>query len=158
MKNFLADQGDWASAAKRGSGRPALPLFTMEHGEEMYGREPAHSETPEAIYERRWALALLERVLEQMQEQYRRRGQGSQFGQLKGFLSGDGEDSRARAAADLGLSPGAVRVAIHRVRREYRALLRAEIAETVEGPEAVDDEIRRLLDVLSHPQAVADSV
>jgi len=108
--------------------------------------EPAHDVTPERLFERQWALALLERVLATLREECLRTGKGALFDMLKVMLQGEaGESSYQELAAGLGCSPGALKVAAHRLRRRYRELLREEIAQTVESPEDIDDELRNLL-------------
>jgi RNA polymerase sigma-70 factor (ECF subfamily) len=105
--------------------------------------------TPERLYEQQWAITLLARVLDQLQAECVARGKQAQFERLKGFLSGSGRTKdAASAAAELGMTESAVKVAAHRLRSRYRELLRAEIAQTLEDPGGVDDEIRDLFSVL----------
>ena len=146
MKNFLANEWKSASAEKRGGGRAILPLSAdFDSAERQYAREPADALTPERLYERRWALALLDAVLADLQSQYSAGGKAALFEHLKPYLTGDSHaPPQAQTAANLGLSEGATQVAIHRIRRKYRELLRAHIEQTVESPEQVEDEIRDL--------------
>jgi RNA polymerase sigma-70 factor (ECF subfamily) len=144
LKYFLSDETDRRNAEKRGG--VARPLaFEVQAGEERYRLEPFHNETPERIFERRWALALLERVLCRLQEEFAQAGKAAHFERLKSFLGGRSEVPYAQLAHDLGVAEGAIRVAVHRFRRRYRDLLREEIAETVSTPGEIDEEIRCLL-------------
>jgi RNA polymerase sigma-70 factor (ECF subfamily) len=147
-KHFLANQHDRAKAQKRGGGRAPLPLDFVS-AEERYRREPADRITPEKLYERRWALALLEQVLEWLRQEYADAGKGPLYDRLKGALTA-GADALpyAEVAAVLQMSEAAVKKAAQRLRGRYRDLLRAEIAATVETPEQVDEEIRELFGAL----------
>jgi len=148
VTHFLANEWDRARAQKRGGGCATLS-FDFEAGEESYHREPYHELTPEALFERQWAMALLDRVLERLREEHARRGQAVQFDLLKVFLTGDQDrGSYHEVAAKLDMSDAAVRTAVHRLRRRYTELLREEIAATVADPEEVDAEIRFLLAAL----------
>jgi RNA polymerase sigma-70 factor (ECF subfamily) len=144
FKHFLSKQRDRASAQKRGGGRSLVSL-DFEAGECRYSREPADHATPEAIYERRWALAILEQALARLRQELADAGKAKLFESLKGALDGEGpQESYARIGEGLGISEQAVKVAVHRLRRRYQELLRAEIAQTVASPEEVDDELRDL--------------
>src|SRR5262249_24646609 len=137
-----------ARALKRGGDRQFVPI-DFRDADGRYGGEPAHDATPERLFERRWALALLEQVLARLRGEYEAGGKGRLFERLKGHLTGDGGAvPHARAAAELGLSEGAVKVAVHRLRRRYRELLREEIARTLDDPGRVDEEIRDLFAAL----------
>ena len=147
-KHFLANERDRASARKRGGDHAHVPIdFAAAEG--RYSREPAHDLTPEKLFERRWALTLLEEVMAQLQEEYRRNARGPLFDRLKQCLVGTkGTLSYDQVAAELGLSEGGVRVAVHRLRKRYRELLCQEIARTVHDPDQVEDEIRDLFTAL----------
>lgn len=135
-------------AAKRGGGATAIPL-DFAAGERRYLAEPVDDRTPEGVYERQWTLALLERVLERLRAAYSG-DRAELFETLRPWLvAGASPPSHAEAANRLGMGEGAVKVALHRMRRRYRDLLREAIAETVESPDEVDDEIRHLLDSLT---------
>src|SRR5262249_37572848 len=122
-KHFLCNQRDRAQALKRGGGRRRLSL-DVSGGEERYAGAPRHGETPERLFERRWALTLLEQVLGRLRAEYEGAGKGLLFEKLKDHLTGDGEAlSHAERAEELGMSEGAVKVAAHRLRRRYRELL-----------------------------------
>lgn len=144
FKHFLADEWDKAKAQKRGGGRHAISL-NLESGESRYALEPADGLTPERLYEKQWALTFLDHVLNRLREEFVAKGKGKQFQALKPFLVGEMEpNSYEIAARVLGISESAAKVAAHRARRRYREILRAEIAETVAGPQELDDEIRHL--------------
>ena len=148
VTHFVANEWDRSRAQKRG-GDCATLSFDFEAGEESYHREPYHQLTPEALYERQWAMALLDRVLGRQGEEHARRGQAAQFDLLKVFLTGDQDrGSTHELTAKLDMSDAATRTAVHRLRRRYAELLREEIAVTVAGPEEVDGEIRFLLAAL----------
>lgn len=148
VTNFLANEWDRSQAQKRGGASTTLS-FDFDTGEESYHREPYHELTPEAVFERQWAMALLDRVLGRQREEYARRDQTAQFDLLKVFLTGDeNRGSYHRLAANLDMSDAAVRTAVHRLRRRYAELLREEIAATVADPDEVDAEIRFLLTAL----------
>ena len=148
LKHFLANERDRAGAQKRGGGRPPLPL-EIETAEGRYSLEPADPETPEKIFERRWALILLDKVLSRLRDEYHRTNRSALFDVLKDLLtSGKAGEPYARLGAELGMSEGAVKVAVHRLRRRFGELLREEIAETVADPQDVDDEIRYLFTAL----------
>lgn len=144
LKHFLSNQWDKARAQKRGGGRAAIPL-DLAAGESRYCLEPMDELTPERLFERQWALTLLEQVLRRLREESVATGKERQFERLKAFVAGQSSAGAYAAAAEaLGVTEGAVKVAVHRFRRRYRELLRSEIAQTVAGPADVDDEIRSL--------------
>jgi RNA polymerase sigma-70 factor (ECF subfamily) len=144
FKRFLAKERDRAGAQKRGGGRSPLPL-DFQAGERQYQLEPADHATPELLYERRWALTLLEQTLARLRQETVHAGKERQFDALKAALTGDdATEPYARIADGLGLSEQAVKVAVHRLRRRYGELLREEIAQTVGTPEEVEDELRDL--------------
>lgn len=147
-KHFLANEHDRATARKRGGGRAVLPL-DFSDAEGRYGHEPAHAMTPERLFDRRWALALLDAVLVRLRREYETAGKGELFDRLKGHLTGEGSRPHAEEAAALGMREGAVKVAAHRLRLRYRDLLRDEIGQTLADPAEVDDEIRALFAALA---------
>jgi RNA polymerase sigma-70 factor (ECF subfamily) len=149
FKHFLTKERDRARAQKRGGGRSQLPL-DFQVGERRYQREPAHAADAEALYERRWALTLLEQTLAQLRDELTRAGKGRLFEALKGTLTGeDAPRPYAELAAEMGLSAEAIKVTVHRLRRRYGELLRTEIAQTVSSPEEIEDELRNLFAALS---------
>jgi RNA polymerase sigma-70 factor (ECF subfamily) len=149
LKHFLANEWDKARAQKRGGTLIPIPVDGTS-AETSCQWEPADSTTPEKIFERRWALTLLEGVLRRLRDEYVRDGKENLFEQLKPTLTEASRTVRhAEIAFRLGTSEGAVKVAVHRLRQRYREVLRAEIAGTVATPGEVDDEIRSLFAVLS---------
>jgi RNA polymerase sigma factor (sigma-70 family) len=144
FKHFLSKERDKANALKRGGGTLTL-TFDFESGERQYSFEPADHTTPEAIFERRWALTLLEETLGKLRQEFMSAGKERAFESLKETLTGEGTTrSYAQLAEELGISESAVKVAVHRLRGRYRELLRAEIAQTVSGPDDVETELRNL--------------
>ena len=151
MNHFLADEWDKARAQKRGGGVPLVPL-RFDTAETRYGVEPADSTTPERVFERRWALTLLEEVLHRLRNEYQQDGKADLFAALHPCLVGERTSQPyAALAGQLGVSEGTVKSAVHRLRRRYRQLLRDEIANTVAGAEEVDEELRHLFAVLAGP-------
>ena len=157
FKHFLANEWDKARAQKRGGGQIPIPIdaAAAETACQLGGFyintvEPADPATADKAFERRWALTLLDQVLRRLRCEYESSGRTELFEQLKPTLT---EASRsvkyAEMASRLGTTEGAVKVAVHRLRQQYRELLRAEIAETVSGPDEVDDELRNLFQALA---------
>ena len=148
MERFLANEWDKVRALKRGGGQRPLPL-QLDTAETRFGAEPADTQSPEQVFERRWALTLLDEVLRRLEAEHQAEGKAGLFAALRPCLVGDREslpyDQIARATA---LSEGAVKVAVHRLRQRYRELLRAEIAHTVASTDEVDAEMRHLFNVL----------
>jgi RNA polymerase sigma factor (sigma-70 family) len=147
LKFFVADTGDRQRAIKRGGG--AVVSVEFSSGEERYQREPAHDETPERIFERRWALAVLNRVVERLRNEFVQHGRPEHFQRLKVFLLGQSDAPYAALAREMNTSEGALKVAIHRLRKRYRELFRQEIADTVADPAEVESELRFLAAVLT---------
>ena len=149
LKRFLADEWDKARAQKRGGGRPPVPLDS-EAGWPGGAAEPAGGLAADLVYDRHWALALLERTMARLRAEFARAGKAGQFERLKVFLTAERKEiSCAEAAAATGLSEGAARVAAHRLRKRYRELFREEIARTVAEPGEVEAELRHLIAVLA---------
>jgi RNA polymerase sigma-70 factor (ECF subfamily) len=147
LKFFVADEEDRQRAHKRGGG-VVVPL-EFSSGEERYQREPAHDETPERIFERRWALSVLDRVMERLKSEFVLHGRPEHFERLKVFLLGQSDAPYAALAREMNISEGALKVAIHRLRKRYRELFRQEIADTVADPAEVESELRFLATVLT---------
>jgi RNA polymerase sigma-70 factor (ECF subfamily) len=145
LQNFLANEWDKGHAQRRGGGRAPISI-DAEGAEGSYRLEPAHELTAERIYERRWALTLLEQVLRRLRDEYVRSGKTQLFDALKPTLT---EPGQAAAYQDIGqqigMGEGAVKVAVHRLRKHYRQVLLDEIAQTVASREDVDDELRALM-------------
>lgn len=145
LVNYLADRHDYQQAVSRGGGKQILAL-SFDKVEQRYLLTPEHL-SPESLYERQWALALVERVVNLMRAEQASAGKGASFELLKPFLTADGD--YASVSQSLEMSEGTVRVAVHRMRRRYRELLIAEIGETVRDPGEVRNEIRRLIEIVS---------
>ena len=144
LKRFLANEWDRANSQKRGGGQRLISL-DLEETETRYRAEPADLMTPEVVFQRRWVVTLLGRVLERLENELAADGKGKLFAALKVFLIGEhGDISYAEVAGRVQMTEGALRVTVHRLRQRYRELLRAEIASTVASPDQVDDEIRSL--------------
>ncbi|HMJ89949.1 MAG TPA: sigma-70 family RNA polymerase sigma factor [Candidatus Acidoferrum sp.] len=149
LKHFLANEWDRARAAKRGGGQITISLDETD-AEERYKLEPFDELSADKIFERRWALTLLDTVVNTLREEYQRDGKGPLFDKLKPCLAGSRESQPyADLAPELGMTEGAVKVAVHRFRQRYRELLRREIAHTVSSPAEVDEELRYLFAVLA---------
>jgi RNA polymerase sigma factor (sigma-70 family) len=148
LKYFLANEERRVTAIKRGRGQRLIPLeeFRADDRLEM---EPADPMTAEMIYERRWALTVLERVLSRLKDEYREAGKTALFDSLKELLPDEpGSPSQAEIGARLGMTENAVRQAFYRFRQRYQSLLREEIANTVATPGDIEDELRHLIAVL----------
>ena len=144
MKHFLSNERDKARTIKRGGNQTFVPLDAMST-ETRYRVEPADNLSPDKAFERQWALTVLDQVLARLRVEFASAGKEALFEALKPFLIGDGKaDSQAEVGERCGLSEGAVKVTIHRLRRRYRELLREEIAQTVASPDEIEEEIRAL--------------
>ena len=149
LKRFLSKERDKMRAHKRGGGQAPIALDGLT-AEQRYALEPADPFSADKLFERRWALTLLEQVLSRLREEQAAAGKQETFEQMKEVLSSGGRGTPyAQLAARLGMSEGAVKVAVHRLRQRYRALLEREIANTVASPEEIEEERRYLLKVLS---------
>jgi RNA polymerase sigma factor (sigma-70 family) len=149
LSHFLANEWDKARTQKRGGAVELVPL-QLDNAETRYGQEPADPRTPEQCFERRWALALLDEVLNRLRQEQVAAGAGELFDTLKPCLAGSrAAQPYAALAASLGMTEGAVKVAVHRLRQRYRQLLREEIANTVASPAEVDAEMHHLFAVLA---------
>jgi RNA polymerase sigma-70 factor (ECF subfamily) len=148
LKYFLANEGRRAMAIKRGKGQRLIPLEELR-ADNRIEMEPADPVTAEMIYERRWALTVLERVLSRLKDEYVAAGNAALFDSLKELLPDEpGSPSQAVIATRLGMSENAIRQAFYRFRQRYQALLREEIANTVATPGDIEDELRHLIAVL----------
>jgi RNA polymerase sigma-70 factor (ECF subfamily) len=146
MKHFLANEWHRGRALKRGGGATLLEWDSLDP-EARYALEPAEAIDPHAGFDRQWALQTIARALEKLQAEMQSRGKGETFDALKGCLTG-AEPDRLETAAILGMTEGALKVAVHRLRQRYRELLRAEIAETLADPSEVDLEMHHLVEAL----------
>jgi RNA polymerase sigma-70 factor (ECF subfamily) len=148
LGNFLANRRDWDLRIKRG-GKVTQFSFDLPDAEDRYVHEPSHEATPERVFERRWALTLLARVLDRLEQEVNRGQKGLLFDRLRSTLMGESDAaSYARIGTALGMTEGAVKVAAHRLRKRYRALLQEEIARTVAEPGDCAQEINDLFQAL----------
>lgn len=148
FKRFLANEWDRSQARKRGGGSIVIPIDTSL-AERLYHEEPSPKLPAEQLYERRWALSLIEQAMNRLRAEYATAGKAHEFEQLKGFLAAAKADApQAELAAKLGRSEGALRVEVHRLRKCFRRLFREEVGQTVAAEEDVDEELRHLLAVL----------
>jgi RNA polymerase sigma-70 factor (ECF subfamily) len=148
LKHFLVSEHRRAVTLKRGKGQEPVPLDELS-GAERSDLEPADHLTAERVYERRWALTLMEQVLHRLKDEYDTAGNAALFDLLKQLLPDEpGAPSRAEIAAQLGMTENAVRQALHRFRQRYQVLLRDEIAHTVAIASDIEDELRHLIAVL----------
>jgi len=149
LKNYLANEWDRAQTQKRGCGQALMDL-NDPIVEQSYALEPANELTPERIYDRHWAFTVLGQVKESLCEEYALALKSERFVYLVGFLPGERSVySRASAARELGMTEGAFKVEVHRLRQRYGKLLREEVARTVSRPEEIDEELRHLIAIVS---------
>ncbi len=152
LKHFLINEQLRARAEKRGGRQSFISLDEVE-AEKKFSQEPVDKSTPEKIFERRWAMALLDKVLELLRNEYEATDRLRLFESLRWFLSDEpAEQSQAEIGSQLGLSTGAVKQAVRRMRQRYRELLREEVANTVAAAADIDDEVRHLVAVLRAPR------
>lgn len=150
LDNFLLNHWRDGCTQKRGGNRPLLSL-NFQNAEGRYIAEPSHQLTAERVYDRKWALTLLATAMGKLSDEYAQAGKDALFDGIKSRLGGDSASiSICDIAEKLKMTEGAVKVAIHRLRRRYRDLLRNEIADTVANPADVDDELRTLFDLLGN--------
>jgi len=148
LKFYLADENDRAKAKKRGGGQEALSL-DLEGAEERYSLETEPEGSPDRVFEKRWALEVLERTQGRLQEEIENSANPERSRRLAVFLTGDGDGvTYKEVAAELDMSESAVKVAVHRLRKRFGALLREEVAATVVDPNETDRELRFLLAAL----------
>ena len=148
LNHFLTDEWKKGRAQKRGGGQ--IVSLDARDAETRFGREPADALTPEKLFEQNWALALLETVYGQLRQEYERGGKSALFRELKSCLTGDRSSAPyADLAKRLDMAENTVKVAVHRMRQRYRALLRAEVAHTVASPGEVEAELRALFRAMS---------
>ncbi len=151
LKHFLANEWDKATRQKRGGAAPHLSL-DWQSADERYQFEPQDSASPDRLFDRAWAQALLERALARLKQEYKDAGKAGLFEHARSFLMAKSEAlQHAEAAPALGLDAGALRVAVHRLRKRYREMLKEEIAQTLSDPAAVQEELRSLQEALRGP-------
>ena len=149
LKRFLANEWDKQRAQKRGGAQIPVALDSLT-AEERYALEPAEQLSADKLFDRRWALTLLERVVQRLEAEQNAAGKGEQFEALKECITAVGRGTPyAELAQQLSTSEGAVKVAVHRLRKRFRDLVRAEIAQTLRDPAMVEEELRHLIAALS---------
>jgi RNA polymerase sigma-70 factor (ECF subfamily) len=149
FQRFIGEEWDRSRAAKRGGGAEPISLDARD-AETRYGLEPADELDPARIFERRWAVSLIEQTLERLEAEFKAAGKASQFAEMKPFLVGGSEEAASSSlAARLGVQRGAARQALKRFRDRYRALFREQVAQTVNGEQELEDELQHILRVLS---------
>lgn len=150
MKHFMANEWNKAHAQKRGGGQTVISLHDTS-AEGRYQLEPTEKATPESLFERSWALSLLENVLARLEEEYRNTGKEPLMNVIRPALTADRQAiNYTEMAQTLGMAETAVRVAVHRLRQRYRQLIRAEVANTVASKEDIDAEMHHLFEVLTN--------
>jgi RNA polymerase sigma factor (sigma-70 family) len=149
FKRFLVNEHDHAQRLKRGGGAHAVPLDTVL-GEKLYREETSPSASADEVYDRRWALSLLDSTLSRLRSEFESSGRAREFDILKPQLTAPrGNVPYAEIALELQTTDGAARVAVHRLRKRFREIFREEIAHTVESPAELEDELRHLITVLA---------
>lgn len=144
LKHFAANERERTAAMKRGGG-VELRSLDFEWAEGRFQLEPFTEETPDRVFDRRWAVTVLDRALAELRARASEGGRLTHFEHLKVFLTGERPQvDYAATGASLGMSPGAVKVAVHRLRRQFGEAVRGEIRQTVSSPEEVEDELRYL--------------
>jgi RNA polymerase sigma-70 factor (ECF subfamily) len=150
LKHFVGDERDRARAKKRGGGRKILSL-DFDKAETWYALEPAHQLSPEKLFEKSWALTVVDRTIARLKAESVSTNKQKLFDHLKVYLTSRRDSTGYRdAAAELDMTEGAVKVAVHRLRARYRELLRDEIAQTVSTEAEIDQEIRDLFTALAY--------
>jgi len=150
LKGFLSDERDRARAQKRGGGRKILSLG-IQNAEGQYALEPAKGLSPEMLFEKSWALKVLERTMDRLEADMAKKGKQTLFDHLKVYLTTDKDAIPYGAmATELRMTEGSVRVAVHRLRRRYKKLLREEIGQTVSDDDQIDEEMGHLFSALAY--------
>lgn len=153
LKHFMVNEWNKANALKRGGGQRALSL-DEERAEKRLAAEPAVEQAPDAVFDQRWATALLQRAMDRLEAEFGADGKKEAFEQLKQFLWGTGEPAEYAAMAEkLGMNDGALKTAVHRFRARFREHLKQEVAQTVSEPGEIEDELRYLRSVLGSKTA-----
>ncbi|HEY1789700.1 MAG TPA: ECF-type sigma factor [Verrucomicrobiae bacterium] len=150
LKRFLVNDWERSHAQKRGGFQTSISLDTELAERKIRLEIAAPTDPPDRVYERRWALALLEQTMARLRLEFERAGKMAEFERLKAFLTADKKEiPYAAAAHELGMEEGALRVSVHRLRKRYRELFREEIAHTLAEGESVEEELKYLMAVLS---------
>jgi len=147
MNNFIANHWRAENALKRGGGQQVLSI-DYEHADSLYSAHPSDNLSPEKVFERNWALSILDQTLQRVEEQYNESGKSELFMALRGFLTGDDNLAYSQLAKTTGMKEGALKVAVHRMRQRYGEQLRLQISKTVADPADVDQELKSLFQAL----------
>jgi RNA polymerase sigma factor (sigma-70 family) len=148
LNHFVINELDYSQAQKRGGGQVILSLDET-NAEDRYLREPSHSESPDRLYERQWALTLMDTAIRRLADEQAEAGKSAAFESMRPFLSQEpGPGAYSESASRLGMSTGHLAVQVHRLRERYRQLVRAAVADTVQGPLEIEEEMRHLLAAL----------
>ncbi len=149
LKHYMANEYDRSSALKRGGGVNHLSL-NWEAAERKFQVVDESAASPDELFDRQWALALLERVLDRLEREWRDKGKTALFQSLKDFLTVNGDDRLyGTVSAKMGVTENYLRVAAHRLRKRYRELLKEEIAHTLTEPDFVEEELKNLMQIFS---------
>jgi len=149
LNYYLADERDRAGAQKRGGGRPTVS-FDGPAAEQRYATQAQEAQSPDKVFDHQWAMALLDRVLARLEQEFREEGKVQVFDQLRGFIvAGTNDVPYAEVGEKLGITAAGVKKAVYRMRRRYQRLFREEIAQTVADPAEVEDELRHLCQVMA---------
>jgi DNA-directed RNA polymerase specialized sigma24 family protein len=148
LKNYVANEWQRDRAIKRGGQAKKLSL-DLKLANERYQFEPSHAMTPQRAFERAWAIDMLDRSLKEVARRWHETGKGRKFDLLKVYLTRSDDVPRADVAAELGMTPAALKVAVHRLRAEFRSTLCQQVAETLERDDLLEDEINQLFSALS---------
>lgn len=147
LKNFLINEWEKTRAAKRGGGQASVPL-EWDEAESRYLAEPSQDLTPDRLFDKRWAVAIVERAQHRLRAEYCAANKLPLFEQLQGHVWGDAAAGYAESAARLNTTEGALRIAVHRIKERFRSLLREEVAQTAASTDEIDAELRYLVSVL----------
>jgi RNA polymerase sigma-70 factor (ECF subfamily) len=147
FRQFLSRRRQYESAAKRRPLQPIVSIYTAD-GEARYVAEPADLDTPEKLFDRAWASGVVAAAMDRLRGEFVAAGRANRFEVFHGMMTGQRDRSAREVGQQLGISEGAVRVAVHRMRQRYGELLRAEVAATLDEGESVEDELRQLLAAL----------
>jgi RNA polymerase sigma-70 factor (ECF subfamily) len=149
FRHYLANEFDKQRAQKRGGGLVAIP-FAVESAERNYSIEPSHRLTPDKLFERQWAVTLIGRALSCVQNDMETLGKGAIFEEMRVHLTGEGsEQSYEEQASRHGMTAGAFKTEVHRLRKRFRSAVREQVAATIESPDQIDEELRFLFEALA---------
>jgi RNA polymerase sigma-70 factor (ECF subfamily) len=153
LKHFLAHERERSLCQKRGGGAVSISLDAGTNTTPGIALAERHELSPDEYFDRQWALAVIDRASAALAQEHAAAGNAQAFARLQPWLTGDAaRGDHGPAACSLGMSEGALRIAVHRLRRRFRQLLKAEIAHTLDNPTAVDEEMRHLYAALAGPR------